>query len=70
MKTSGTAVWTGGAETGSGAIFTECGTLTAHPFGFADRFEGRPGIDPVASIGFAITALHLPLRGRVPSAPS
>jgi osmotically inducible protein OsmC len=92
---------------GKGAISTESGALKDYPYGFAARFEGKPGTNPEELIGaahagcftmalslilgeagltaeqmdtkaevtlekqadgFAITAVHLTLRARIPGA--
>jgi len=105
--TFGTAVWHGGLKDGKGAISTKSGALTDYPYGFASRFEGKPGTNPEELIGaahagcftmalslilseagltademntkadvtlekvadgFAITKVHLTLRGKVPGA--
>ena len=105
MKTSGSAVWHGGMKDGKGAISTKSGAMDSYPYGFASRFEGKPGTNPEELIGaahagcftmalsmilgdagfkademttsaevtldqvtdgFAITAVHLTLAGRVP----
>ncbi len=109
MKISrqGSAVWQGGIKDGRGAISTESGALKAHPYGFASRFEGKPGTNPEELIGaahagcftmalslilgeakltaekmettakvtleqveggFAITAVHLTLKAKIPGA--
>jgi len=107
MKTNGSAVWQGGLKDGKGAISTQSGALAAYPYGFASRFEGKPGTNPEELIGaahagcftmalslilneagltaermetradvtlekgadgFAITAVHLTLKGKVPGA--
>ena len=107
MSTFGTAVWRGGLKDGKGAISTKSGALTEYPYGFASRFEGKPGTNPEELIGaahagcftmalslilseagltaeemntkaevtlekkddgFAITKVHLTLRGKVPDA--
>ena len=106
-KTSGSAVWSGGIKDGKGAISTKSGALKDYPYGFASRFEGKPGSNPEELLGaahaacftmalslilgeakltaekmettaevtldkveggFAITAVHLTLRGKVPGA--
>lgn len=46
MTTFGTAVWHGGLKDGKGAISTKSGALNAYPYGFASRFEGKPGTNP------------------------
>ena len=49
----GSAVWQGGLKDGKGAITTESGALTAHPNGFASRFEGVKGTNPEELIAAA-----------------
>ncbi|WP_342119232.1 OsmC family protein [Pseudoduganella sp. OTU4001] len=53
MKTSGSAVWSGGIKDGSGAISTVSGALQGAPYGFASRFEDKPGTNPEELIGAA-----------------
>ena len=53
MQTYGTAVWQGGIKDGKGAISTKSGALDKAPYGFASRFEGRPGTNPEELIGAA-----------------
>src|SRR5580698_6695522 len=105
MTTFGTSVWRGGLKDGKGAISTKSGALKNYPYGFASRFEGKPGTNPEELIGaahagcftmalslilgeaglaaeemntkaevtlekladgFAITKVHLTLRGKIP----
>ena len=107
MQTYGSAAWEGGIKDGKGAISTKSGALKAYPYGFASRFEGKPGTNPEELIGaahagcftmalslilgelkltaehmdtkadvtlekvsdgFAITAVHLTLKAKVPGA--
>jgi osmotically inducible protein OsmC len=107
MKTTGSAVWRGGLKDGRGAISTKSGSLKDYPYGFASRFEGKPGTNPEELIGaahagcftmalslilseakltaeqmdttaevaldkvgdgYAITSVHLSLKGKVPGA--
>ena len=107
MQTHGSAVWRGGFKDGKGAISTKSQALDGFPYGFASRFEGRPGTNPEELIGaahagcftmalslilgeahltaeqmdttaevtldkdgdgFAITAVHLTLRAKIPGA--
>lgn len=107
MKTSGSAVWSGGIKDGKGAISTRSGAMKEYPYGFAARFEGKPGTNPEELIGaahagcftmalslilgeaaltaekmettaevtldkvadgFAITAVHLTLKAKIPGA--
>jgi osmotically inducible protein OsmC len=53
MSTFGTAKWQGGLKDGKGAISTKSGALTDYPYGFASRFEGKPGTNPEELIGAA-----------------
>ncbi len=107
MKTNGSAAWQGGIKDGRGAISTRSGALQEYPYGFASRFEGKPGTNPEELIGaahagcftmalslilgeagltaermetradvtlekvpdgFAITAVHLTLKAKIPGA--
>src|SRR5664279_5614497 len=47
------ARWTGGIKDGSGAISTQSGALQGYPYGFASRFEGKPGTNPEELLGAA-----------------
>src|SRR6476659_2714228 len=49
----GSAAWQGGIKAGKGAISTESGALKAYPYGFASRFERKPGTNPEELIGAA-----------------
>jgi len=53
MSTFGTAVWHGGLKDGKGALSTKSGALKDYPYGFASRFEGKPGSNPEELIGAA-----------------
>jgi osmotically inducible protein OsmC len=53
MNTFGAAVWEGGIRDGKGAISTKSGALDKYPYGFASRFEGKPGTNPEELIGAA-----------------
>jgi osmotically inducible protein OsmC len=53
MTTFGTAHWQGGLKDGKGAISTKSGALKDYPYGFASRFEGKPGTNPEELIGAA-----------------
>jgi lipoyl-dependent peroxiredoxin len=53
MSTFGTAKWQGGLKDGKGAISTKSGALSQYPYGFASRFEGKPGTNPEELIGAA-----------------
>ena len=53
MKTHGSAAWKGGIKDGVGAISSASGALKAYPYGFASRFEGKPGTNPEELIGAA-----------------
>ena len=56
MTTFGTAVWRGGLKDGKGAITTKSGVLHDQAYGFASRFEGKPGTNPEELIGAAHAA--------------
>jgi osmotically inducible protein OsmC len=51
--TYGSAVWSGGLKDGKGAFSTKSGALKDYPYGFASRFEGKPGTNPEELIGAA-----------------
>jgi osmotically inducible protein OsmC len=53
IKRHGSAVWAGGIKDGKGAISTESGALKSYPYGFASRFEGKPGTNPEELIAAA-----------------
>jgi osmotically inducible protein OsmC len=53
MTTFGTAQWRGGLKDGKGSISTKSGALKDYPYGFASRFEGKPGTNPEELIGAA-----------------
>jgi osmotically inducible protein OsmC len=53
MSTFGSAVWSGGLKDGKGSISTKSGALKDYPYGFATRFEGKPGTNPEELIGAA-----------------
>ena len=54
--THGSAKWQGGIKDGKGAISTKSGALKDYPYGFASRFEGKPGSNPEELIGAAHAA--------------
>ena len=54
MTTYGAAKWQGGLKDGKGAISTKSGALSEYPYGFASRFEGKPGTNPEELIGAAL----------------
>src|ERR1700744_6603929 len=54
--TFGTAVWSGGLKDGKGSINTKSGAIHDQPYGFARRFEGKPGTNPEELIGAAHAA--------------
>jgi osmotically inducible protein OsmC len=53
MSTYGSAVWSGGLKDGKGGISTKSGALKDYPYGFASRFEGKPGTNPEELLGAA-----------------
>ena len=50
---SGSAVWRGGLKDGNGSVSTQSGALTDQPYGFATRFETKPGTNPEELIAAA-----------------
>src|SRR5450432_1825253 len=54
--TFGSAKWQGGIKDGKGAISTKSGALKDYPYGFASRFEGKPGSNPEELLGAAHAA--------------
>ena len=53
INRKGSASWSGGLKDGKGTISTESGAISAHPYGFAMRFEGAKGTNPEELIGAA-----------------
>lgn len=53
IKRRGSAHWSGGIKDGKGAISTDSGALKEYPYGFASRFEGKPGTNPEELLGAA-----------------
>lgn len=53
MTTFGTAKWQGGLKDGKGWLSTKSGAITDQPYGFASRFEDKPGTNPEELIGAA-----------------
>src|ERR1700675_5023564 len=53
IQRNGSAHWSGGIKDGKGAISTESGALKSFPYGFASRFEGKPGTNPEELIAAA-----------------
>ncbi|WP_241622341.1 OsmC family protein [Rosenbergiella australiborealis] len=53
---SGSAHWEGNIKQGKGTVSTESGALTAQPYGFNTRFEGKPGTNPEELLGGAHAA--------------
>ena len=53
INRTGSAQWSGGLKDGKGAISTKSGALKDYPYGFAARFEGKPGTNPEELIGAA-----------------
>ena len=53
MDKNGSAIWEGGLKDGKGQVSTGSGTLSASPYGFATRFEGKTGTNPEELIAAA-----------------
>ena len=51
IQRNGSAHWSGGIKDGKGSISTESGALKSYPYGFASRFEGKPGSNPEELLG-------------------
>ena len=56
IQRTGSAHWSGGIKDGIGAISTQSGALKDYPYGFASRFEGKPGSNPEELLGAAHAA--------------
>jgi osmotically inducible protein OsmC len=56
IQRNGSAHWSGGIKDGKGSISTESGALKSYPYGFASRFEGKPGSNPEELLGAAHAA--------------
>lgn len=56
IERTGSAVWSGGIKDGKGLISTQTGALKDYPYGFASRFEGKPGSNPEELLGAAHAA--------------
>ena len=50
---TGSAHWQGALKDGKGTVSTGSGALTDQPYGFATRFEDKPGTNPEELIGAA-----------------
>jgi len=50
---TGSAVWTGGLENGSGRVSVQSGAFEPLPYGFKTRFEDEPGTNPEELVGAA-----------------
>ncbi len=53
IKKHGSAKWSGGLKDGQGHVSTQTGSLSDQPYGFSNRFEGKPGTNPEELIGAA-----------------
>ena len=53
INRTASAAWSGGLKDGKGSITTESGALSAYPYGFASRFEGKKGTNPEELLGAA-----------------
>jgi osmotically inducible protein OsmC len=56
IQRNGSAQWSDGIKDGKGLISTESGALKSYPYGFASRFEGKPGSNPEELLGAAHAA--------------
>lgn len=55
---TGSAKWQGDLKAGKGEVSTQSGVLKAVPYGFATRFEDKPGSNPEELIGAAHAACY------------
>ena len=56
MKRSGSAVWKGGLQDGTGTVSAESGIFTNTPYNFKKRFENEKGTNPEELIAAAHAA--------------
>ncbi|WBU65276.1 OsmC family protein [Paracoccus aerodenitrificans] len=50
---TGSAKWQGAIKDGKGEVSTQSSALSSQPYGFATRFEDKPGTNPEELIGAA-----------------
>jgi lipoyl-dependent peroxiredoxin len=50
---TGSVTWEGRGKAGVGRISTDSGALTDYPYGYASRFEDKPGTNPEELLGAA-----------------
>lgn len=55
---TGSAKWQGDLKSGQGEVLTQSGALKSQPYGFATRFEDKPGTNPEELIGAAHAACY------------
>ncbi|MBF9031961.1 OsmC family peroxiredoxin [Rhodobacterales bacterium HKCCE3408] len=53
IEKSGSAIWSGTLQKGTGKVSTQSGSLDAVDYTFAKRFEGQSGTNPEELIGAA-----------------
>lgn len=53
---SGSAKWQGGLKDGKATVSTQSGALSDQPYGFAARFDDKPGTNPEELVGAAHAA--------------
>ena len=58
ISRSGSADWSGGLDTGSGAVSLQSGALSAYPYGFHSRFGEVSGTNPEELLGAAHAACY------------
>ena len=69
INKTGSARWEGGLKDGKGTISTQSGALKDLPYGFATRFEDKPGTNPEELIGAAHAAcFSMALSGQLEKA--
>lgn len=58
VSRSGQVTWSGGVDTGRGAVSTQSGALSDHPYGFHSRFGEVRGTNPEELLGAAHAACY------------
>jgi osmotically inducible protein OsmC len=53
IQKSASVIWSGAGKNGTGEMTTQSGVLQSVPYGYATRFEDKPGANPEELIGAA-----------------
>jgi len=65
IQNAGSVHWIGGNRDGRGSVSTQSGALQNLPYGFASRFEGKPGTNPEELLGAAHAACFTMALSRI-----